>query len=79
METRDFYEKDFIFRSVGISLLLSNACSTIFNTTSQTVELKSNPPNAKITVDGKNLCKMICLHVKSPIKIGTLSIFKKMF
>lgn len=28
-------------------------CSTIFNTTSQTVELKSNPPNAKITVDGK--------------------------
>jgi len=28
-------------------------CSTIFNTTSQTVELKSNPPNAKITIDGK--------------------------
>ena len=28
-------------------------CSTIFNTTSQIVEFKSNPPNAKITVDGK--------------------------
>ncbi len=28
-------------------------CSTIFNTTTQEVELNSNPPNAKIYVDGK--------------------------
>ncbi|MFZ1520129.1 MAG: PEGA domain-containing protein [Ignavibacteriaceae bacterium] len=30
-----------------------NACSTVFNTTTQEVELKSNPPNANIIVDGK--------------------------
>jgi hypothetical protein len=27
-------------------------CSTVFNTTTQMVELNSTPPNAKITVDG---------------------------
>ena len=30
-----------------------NACSTFFNTTTQEIELNSNPPNAKISVDGK--------------------------
>ena len=30
-----------------------SACSTVLNTTSQEVELKTTPPNAKITVDGK--------------------------
>jgi hypothetical protein len=30
-----------------------NACSTVLNTTSQNVEIKSEPPNAKITIDGK--------------------------
>ncbi|MCK9210400.1 MAG: PEGA domain-containing protein [Ignavibacteriaceae bacterium] len=34
-------------------LLLLSGCSTILNTTTQEVELKSNPPNAKITVDGQ--------------------------
>ncbi len=30
-----------------------SACSTVLNTTSQEVELKTTPPNARITVDGK--------------------------
>ena len=30
-----------------------NACNTVLNTTSQNVEIKSEPPNAKITIDGK--------------------------
>lgn len=34
-------------------LILISACSTVINTTSQEVELKSNPPNAKITINGK--------------------------
>jgi len=43
----------FIILSVCIGLAGFNACSTIFNTTTQEVELNSNPPNAKIYVDGK--------------------------
>jgi len=43
----------FIILSVFILLAGFNACSTIFNTTTQGIELNSNPPNAKITVDGK--------------------------
>jgi len=43
----------FIILSVFILLTGFNACSTIFNTTTQGIELNSNPPNAKITVDGK--------------------------
>ena len=39
--------------SIIAAILSFTACSTIFNTTTQEVELKSNPPNAKITVDGK--------------------------
>lgn len=35
------------------SLLTLGACSTVLNTTSQEVELKTTPPNAKITIDGK--------------------------
>lgn len=34
-------------------LILISACSTVINTTTQEVELKSNPPNARITIDGK--------------------------
>jgi hypothetical protein len=34
-------------------LMLFSACSTVFNTTTQEVALKTNPPNAKITIDGK--------------------------
>lgn len=37
-----------------IDLLFTlTGCSTMINTTTQEVELKSTPPNAKITVDGK--------------------------
>lgn len=39
---------------VCIGLAGLNACSTFFNTTTQQVELNSNPPNAKIFVDGKS-------------------------
>lgn len=35
-----------------IALFLSN-CSTVLNTTTQDVEIKSVPANAKITIDGK--------------------------
>ncbi|MCF8242752.1 MAG: PEGA domain-containing protein [Melioribacteraceae bacterium] len=34
--------------------LAFGACSTVINTTTQNVELKTTPPNAKITVDGKS-------------------------
>jgi len=37
---------------VAASLFVS-ACSTVINTTTQNVEIKSEPPSAKITVDGK--------------------------
>lgn len=43
----------FAIISIVAAILSLNACSTVFNTTTQEVELKSNPPNAKITVDGK--------------------------
>ena len=36
---------------IGITFL--TACSTIMNTTTQEVEIKSTPPNAKITIDGR--------------------------
>jgi hypothetical protein len=36
-----------------ISSLAFTCCSTIFNTTTQEIELNTNPPNAKIYVDGK--------------------------
>jgi hypothetical protein len=35
-----------------IAMALSS-CSTVLNTTTQEIEIKSNPINAKITVDGK--------------------------
>ncbi|MDP3150547.1 MAG: PEGA domain-containing protein [Ignavibacteria bacterium] len=41
----------FILAIAGVFTL--SACSTMINTTTQEIELKSNPPNAKITVDGK--------------------------
>ena len=34
-------------------VVLINACSTVFNTTTQEVEIKSEPAFAKITVDGR--------------------------
>lgn len=39
---------------LAITLLITaSACSTVLNTTTQEVEIKSNPANAKITIDGK--------------------------
>lgn len=43
----------FFLLSTIVSLIALGGCSTILNSTTQEVELKSNPPNAKITVDGK--------------------------
>lgn len=36
-----------------VSMMAFGGCATMLNTTTQEVELKSNPPNAKVTVDGK--------------------------
>ena len=46
-------KKKFKILLVCIGLAGLNACSTFFNTTTQEIELNSNPPNAKISVDGK--------------------------
>lgn len=34
-------------------IIIMTACSTVLNTSTQDVEIKTNPANAKITVDGK--------------------------
>lgn len=44
--------KSFVFL-IFAALLLFSGCSTMINTTTQEVELKSNPANAKIIIDGK--------------------------
>lgn len=46
-------KKIFLFLSIFLVLVISSGCSTIFHSTTQSIELKSNPPNAKITIDGK--------------------------
>lgn len=38
---------------VLVSMMFLSACSTVINTTTQDVELITNPSNAKITIDGK--------------------------
>lgn len=45
--------KLFLFILVLIAFVFINACSTVFHSTTQSIELKTNPPNAKITIDGK--------------------------
>jgi hypothetical protein len=40
-----------LFVCIGLAGLYT--CSTLINTTTQEIELNSNPPNAKISVDGK--------------------------
>lgn len=44
-----------LFKSALLCLItaLLCSCSTILNTTTQEVEIKTNPANAKITIDGK--------------------------
>ena len=41
----------YILIAAIITVILSG-CSTVFNTSTQMVELNSTPPNAKITIDG---------------------------
>ncbi|MEW6506812.1 MAG: PEGA domain-containing protein [Bacteroidota bacterium] len=45
----------FLFNLIFILcvLILFAACSTVLNTTTQNLEIKTNPANAKISVDGK--------------------------
>ncbi|MEJ5351956.1 MAG: PEGA domain-containing protein [Melioribacteraceae bacterium] len=38
---------------VFILVLVLESCATVINTTTQNIEIKTNPPNAKITIDGK--------------------------
>lgn len=38
---------------ITFSLIMFNACSTIMHSTTQVIEFNSNPPNAKIIVDGQ--------------------------
>jgi len=46
-------KKIFIILSAFVILTLLASCSTVFHSTTQNIELKTNPPNAKITIDGK--------------------------
>ncbi len=39
--------------TVATSMMLFSACSTVLNTTTQDVDLKTTPSNAIITIDGK--------------------------
>lgn len=45
----------FLFNLIFILFILIfiSGCSTVLNTTTQDIEIKTNPANAKITVDGK--------------------------
>ena len=38
---------------ITFSLIMFNSCSTIMHSTTQVIEFNSNPPNAKIIVDGQ--------------------------
>lgn len=46
-------KKIFIVLSLSIVMLQYIGCSTVMHSTTQSLELKTNPPNAKITIDGK--------------------------
>ncbi|MCX7798492.1 MAG: PEGA domain-containing protein [Melioribacter sp.] len=45
--------KGFTHLFVILIFLLMESCATVVNTTTQSIEIKTNPPNAKITIDGK--------------------------
>jgi len=45
--------RPFVLVLAIIGVIALSACSTVLNTTTQEVELKTTPPNAKIIVDGK--------------------------
>lgn len=46
-------KKYLYFSSLLIITLLIESCATVINTTTQNIEIKTNPPNAKIIIDGK--------------------------
>jgi len=46
-------KKIFIVLSLSIVMLQYIGCSTVMHSTTQSIELRTNPPNAKITIDGK--------------------------
>ncbi|MBZ0198905.1 MAG: PEGA domain-containing protein [Ignavibacteriaceae bacterium] len=39
--------------TAAILMTVFSACSTVLNTTTQNIDLKTTPPNANITIDGK--------------------------
>ena len=45
-------KKIFLYLVLPFCLILG-ACSTVVNSTTQVVEITSNPPNAKLTIDGR--------------------------
>lgn len=45
--------RQFVLMIAIIGATALSACSTVLNTTTQAVEINSNPANAKITIDGK--------------------------
>lgn len=45
--------KKYLFCCAAVLAFILTSCSTIINTTTQEVEIKSTPPNARITIDGK--------------------------
>lgn len=46
-------KKRLFLSAFGALAVFLYSCGTVLNTTTQDVEIKSTPPNAKITVDGK--------------------------
>lgn len=46
-------KKIFSLLAFFITITAFIGCSTVFHSTTQSIELKTNPPNAKITIDGK--------------------------
>lgn len=46
-------KKIFIVLSLSIVMLQYIGCSTVMHSSTQSIELRTNPPNAKITIDGK--------------------------
>ena len=55
--------KKYLFCCIAVLSFILTSCSTIINTTTQEIEIKSTPPNAKITIDGKK-------HGTTPQKVN---------
>jgi len=46
-------KRNFISLTFVLCTIFLNSCSTIFNSTTQEVEIRTTPPNAKLIIDGK--------------------------